>query len=103
MVIDGEHALTGSTNLIEPHYQRRSAQRIGREWVELNLVVTGPAVTGLDIVFASDWYAETGENLGEELLVDIEADEAAEGGSLVQVVPPGPASRMRTICGCSTI
>lgn len=90
VVIDGEHALTGSTNLIEPHYQRRSAQRIGREWVELNLVVTGPAVTGLDIVFASDWYAETGENLGEELLVDLEADEAAEGGSLVQVVPSGP-------------
>lgn len=90
VVIDGEVALTGSTNLIEPHYQRPSARRIGREWVELNLVVTGPAVTGLDIVFASDWYAETDENLGEKLLVDIEADEAAEGGSLVQVVPSGP-------------
>ena len=90
VVIDGQTALTGSTNLIEPHYQRPSAVRIDRRWIELNAVVTGPAVTGLDIVFASDWYAETGENLGPKLLVDLEADEAAEGGSLVQVVPSGP-------------
>lgn len=90
VVIDGETALTGSANLIEPHYQRRSAKRMGRHWVELNAVVTGPAVTGLDIVFASDWYAETGENLGQQLLVDLEADEAATGGALVQVVPSGP-------------
>ena len=90
VVIDGEIALTGSANLIEPHYQRRSAKRMGRHWVELNAVVTGPTVTGLDIVFASDWYAETGENLGQQLLVDLEADEAATGGALVQVVPSGP-------------
>lgn len=90
VVVDGKRAFAGSTNLIAPDYQRRSAARIGREWVELNLVVTGPAVTGLDIVFASDWSAETGENLGEQLLIDIEADEAASGGSLVQVVPSGP-------------
>ncbi|GAA1816957.1 cardiolipin synthase [Nesterenkonia flava] len=90
VVIDGERAFTGSANLIEPHYQRSSALRMNRHWVELNVVVEGPAVTGLDIVFASDWYAETGENLGDELLVDLGADEAAHGGSLVQVVPSGP-------------
>ncbi|KUG59970.1 cardiolipin synthase A [Nesterenkonia jeotgali] len=90
VVIDGLTALTGSTNLIEPHYQRPAAVRMGRHWVELNVVLTGPAVTGLDIVFASDWYAETNENLGEKLLVDLEADEASSGGSLVQVVPSGP-------------
>ncbi|MGJ9372690.1 cardiolipin synthase [Nesterenkonia sp. CF4.4] len=90
VVIDGITALTGSTNLIEPHYQRPAAVRMGRRWVELNVVLTGPAVTGLDIVFASDWYAETNENLGEKLLVDLEADEASSGGSLVQVVPSGP-------------
>ncbi|GAB3193865.1 cardiolipin synthase [Nesterenkonia suensis] len=90
VVVDGVKALTGSTNLIEPHYQRPSAARMGRRWVELNAVLTGPAVTGLDIVFASDWYAETGENLGEQLLVDTEADEAAAGGALAQVVPSGP-------------
>ncbi|WP_300344265.1 cardiolipin synthase [Nesterenkonia sp.] len=90
VVVDGLVAFTGSANLIEPHYQRRSAQRINRRWVELNARLTGPAVTGLDIVFATDWYAESGENLGPELLVDLEADEAASGGSLVQVVPSGP-------------
>lgn len=90
VVVDGEVAFTGSANLIEPHYQRRSAVRMNRRWVELNARVTGPAVTGLDIVFASDWYAEADENLGPKLLVDLEADEAAAGGSLVQVVPSGP-------------
>lgn len=90
VIIDGQVALTGSANLVEPHYQRASAVRMNRKWVELNAQVTGPAVTGLDIVFASDWSAETGENLGEQLMVDIEADEAASGGSLVQVVPSGP-------------
>ncbi|WP_022872207.1 cardiolipin synthase [Nesterenkonia alba] len=90
VVVDGETAFTGSANLIEPHYQRPSAVKLNRKWVELNIEVYGPAVTGLDIVFASDWYAETGENLGSQLLVDLEADEAASGGSLAQVVPSGP-------------
>lgn len=90
VVVDGEVAFTGSANLIEPHYQRPSAVRINRRWVELNARVTGPAVTGLDIVFASDWYAEADENLGPKLMVDLEADEAAAGGALAQVVPSGP-------------
>ncbi|HIW99784.1 MAG TPA: cardiolipin synthase [Candidatus Nesterenkonia stercoripullorum] len=90
VVVDGKTALAGSINLIEPHYQRPSARRIGRRWVELNVAVTGPAVTGLDIVFASDWSAETGEDIGSKLLIDLEADESATGGSMVQVVPSGP-------------
>ncbi|WP_150461712.1 cardiolipin synthase [Nesterenkonia ebinurensis] len=90
IVVDSQVAFTGSANLIEPHYQRRSAVKLNRQWVELNAKLTGPVVTGLDIVFASDWYAETGENLGAKLLVDLEADESARGGSLAQVVPSGP-------------
>ncbi|TLP79015.1 cardiolipin synthase [Nesterenkonia sphaerica] len=90
VVIDSRVAFTGSANLIAPDYQRRSAQRMGRSWIEINAKVTGPVVTGLDIVFASDWYAETNENLGTQLLVDLHEDEEAAGGSLVQVVPSGP-------------
>lgn len=90
VVVDGERALTGSTNLIEPHYHRPSAVRTGRRWVELNVVASGPVVTGLDIVFASDWYTETEENIAERLGIDLQEDEDARGGSLVQVVPSGP-------------
>lgn len=90
VVVDGERALTGSTNLIEPHYHRRSAVRSGRRWVELNVVASGPVVTGLDIVFASDWYTETAEDLSGQLTIDLQRDEDARGGSLVQVVPSGP-------------
>lgn len=90
VVVDSEVAITGSANLIEPHYKRPSAVKMNRRWVELNAKLTGPVVTELDVVFASDWYAETGENLGAQLLLDLEADEAARGGSLAQVVPSGP-------------
>nr|WP_146341861.1 cardiolipin synthase [Nesterenkonia sp. NBAIMH1] len=95
VVVDGHTAFTGSANLIESQYLRRTSRRLGRHWVELNARITGPAVSGLDIVFATDWYAESDENLaltrhGHPLMVDIEADEAARGGSLAQVVPSGP-------------
>ncbi|MDO5628598.1 MAG: cardiolipin synthase [Mobilicoccus sp.] len=90
LVVDGEVALTGSMNLIEPHYQKASARRMGRRWVELNTVVTGPVVSGLDIVFGADWLVETEESLEHIIDVDMERDAAATGGSLAQVVPSGP-------------
>ncbi len=63
VVVDGHTAFTGSANLIESQYLRRTSRRLGRHWVELNARITGPAVSGLDIVFATDWYAESDENL----------------------------------------
>ncbi|AWH93636.1 cardiolipin synthase A [Dietzia lutea] len=90
LVVDGERALTGSTNLIEPHYRSASAEKMGRHWVELNVVASGPVVTSLDIVFASDWYAETDEDLSDVVVVDMAQDEAARGGALVQALPSGP-------------
>ncbi|MDO5629241.1 MAG: cardiolipin synthase [Mobilicoccus sp.] len=97
VVVDGREALTGSGNLIEPHYQKDKAKQIGREWVELNVLLTGPAVRALDIVFASDWYIETGEDLALEVLADrsprVEPRAgivASSGDSRVQVLPSGP-------------
>lgn len=90
LVVDGERALTGSTNLIEPHYRRRSAMRMGRRWVELNVVVRGPTVTALDLVFASDWYMETGEDLGDLVGNEVRPAGSGDDGSAVQVLPSGP-------------
>lgn len=90
MVVDGRRALTGSTNLIEPHYRRRSAARMGRRWVELNMVCTGPAVTALDLVFASDWFMETDDDLRDVVGGEIDPARHERVDSAVQVLPSGP-------------
>ncbi len=54
LVIDGEVGFTGSQNLIEPGYKRKSSHKVGREWVEMMLRVEGPLVRSLDVTFAID-------------------------------------------------
>jgi cardiolipin synthase len=88
VVVDGRVAFTGSQNLIEPGYRRRSSRRSGREWVELMARLEGPIVTALNAVFATDWYTETDELLGRELFTPAPAPES--GPMTCQVVPSGP-------------
>lgn len=90
VVVDGDWAFTGSTNLIEPHYRRKSAERMGRRWVELNVVARGPVVAALDLVFVSDWYMETDEDLGGLVADEIDSARHERSGSAVQVLPSGP-------------
>ena len=59
LVIDGRVAFTGSQNLIEPGYNKPKNHEAGREWVELMARVHGPAVSALNLLFATDWYSET--------------------------------------------
>ncbi|WP_229790955.1 cardiolipin synthase [Zhihengliuella salsuginis] len=89
VVVDGDVAFTGSQNLIEPGYKRGSAHKIGREWVDLMARVTGPMVTGLDVVFATDWSQEAGD---DDLLDDVVSGGVApDAGSVTaQIVPSGP-------------
>ena len=93
LVVDGRVAFGGSQNLIEPCYNKPKNQKLGRAWVELMARVEGPAVQELNIVFATDWFTETGENLGEVVAVSPPAPgprpEAVTDVGL-QVVPSGP-------------
>jgi cardiolipin synthase len=91
LVVDGTVAFTGSQNLIEAEYGSKANHRTGRAWVDLMAEVTGPAVAALDVVFATDWYQETGERL------DVAVHEAAAFPDPawvpdvpLQVVPSGP-------------
>ena len=59
LVIDGRVAFTGSQNLIEPGYNKPKNHKAGREWVELMAGSQGPAVSALNLVFATDWFSET--------------------------------------------
>ncbi|ALV46932.1 cardiolipin synthase A [Arthrobacter alpinus] len=88
LVVDGRVAFTGSQNLIEPSYRKKKNQKVGRKWVELMSRLEGPIVGTLNIMFATDWSAETEENL-EDQLATYHWDSFA-GASLCQVVPSGP-------------
>lgn len=91
LVVDGAVGFTGSLNLTEPGYNKPKNHRAGRAWVELMVRLEGPVVAGLNAVFASDWYVETGEVV-ELVAVFGEPDQRPDEVLDVpcQVVPSGP-------------
>lgn len=99
VVVDGHVAWMGSQNMIERGYHR-SANRDGERllWKDLMVRVEGPMALGVDAVFRSDWFVETGElpeatddeRPFEELAATIE-DASADGSVYdCQLVPSGP-------------
>jgi cardiolipin synthase len=93
VVVDGLVGHTGSQNLIDRSYDSPKNLKRGLMWQELVARVTGPAVAELNGVFRSDWYAETGEVLGDDAntpATDIPVDRSPDALDC-QVVPSGPA------------
>ncbi|MFF2275552.1 cardiolipin synthase [Agromyces sp. NPDC058126] len=92
LVVDGEVGFMGSQNVIDRSYNKRSNQRRGLKWKELVARVEGPIVAGLEAIFATDWFLETGEeptrDLSESLTQPGEAQDLD-----CQVVPSGPGFR----------
>ena len=88
MVIDNSVGYMGSLNLIDPSYNKKSNIKRGLQWKELVARFDGPIVSGLNAVFLTDWFFETGEAMRTEAL--------AGGQSLnrqnldCQIVPSGP-------------
>ncbi len=92
LVVDGRVGFMGSQNLIEPGYDKPKNHKAGREWVELMTRVTGPVVRQLNVVFATDWRAETLEDLTPTLgaVPPAPARRDAVRDVACQVVPSGP-------------
>ena len=67
LVIDGIDAFMGSANLITTTYLKPKNIKAGRHWKDLNVRLSGEIVTSLELVFATDWFSETGERLDLEL------------------------------------
>jgi cardiolipin synthase A/B len=86
LVVDGTTAFMGSSNLIAASYLLAANLKIGRRWHDLNIKLTGEIVRELEMVFAIDWYTETGERLHAE--VGRSAEEI--GAEPMQLVPSGP-------------
>ncbi|HET9223828.1 MAG TPA: phospholipase D-like domain-containing protein, partial [Roseiflexaceae bacterium] len=66
VVVDGQIGFTGSQNLIEHHYHKKSNIKKGLHYIELVARVTGPIVAQLDAAFRTDWYSETNVVLSRE-------------------------------------
>jgi len=85
VVIDGRVGFTGSLNLVDPSYLLRRNLRRGLQWRDTWIELVGPPVRALDVLFWSDWWAETNE------LVEL-ATTASEtdGDLLASAIPSGP-------------
>lgn len=87
LVIDGQVAFTGSQNIIETAYQARRNHRRGLHWKDYMARFEGPVVAGIDALFVTDWYSETGDLLEREAAP---ARNSGDGDIDCQVVPSGP-------------
>jgi cardiolipin synthase len=88
LVVDGVVGFTGSQNMIDRSYNKRGNLKRGLRWKDLMVRFEGPIVAGVNALFVTDWYSETGELLLRES--DRVPDERTEQVLDAQVVPSGP-------------
>jgi len=88
LVIDGTLGFMGSQNLVDSSYNKPSNLRRGLHWRDLMVRVEGSAALGLEAVFLSDWYVETGEPPSIAIPDEFAADRPGELDC--QVLPSGP-------------
>lgn len=86
VIIDGRVGFMGSQNLIADTYLLRRNIKQNRHWIDIMVELTGPIVASMEMVFAVDWYQESGENVAIE--APIIGDASAE--NILQLVPSGP-------------
>jgi len=90
VVVDGRVGFMGSQNLIARTYDSPKNIKRGLQWQELMARLTGPIVAGVNTVFLSDWYIETGERLTDHVPANQIAKSTSSDALLCQVVPSGP-------------
>lgn len=88
VVVDGQVGFTGSQNLVDASYNKGSNIRRGLLWRDLMVRIEGPAVLGLEAVFLSDWYVETGQSVTHLLEDPIVVEQP--GQLDCQILPSGP-------------
>jgi cardiolipin synthase len=91
LVVDGRTAFAGGLN-VGDEYRSRSA-RFGY-WRDTQVRLEGPAVAGLQRIFAEDWDFAANENLQDP---DYFPHPQADGPCAVQVVESGPDREVKAI------
>jgi cardiolipin synthase len=92
LVVDSTVGFMGSQNLITPSYLKPKNIKAGRAWKDLNIKLTGEIVTSLELVFATDWFSETGERLNKMLALEPPGGHERLGDPM-QLIPSGPGYR----------
>ncbi|MET0999875.1 MAG: cardiolipin synthase [Marmoricola sp.] len=92
LVVDGRVAFVGSQNLIDRSYNKKKNIKRGLKWQELMCRLEGPVATSIDMVFATDWVIESGEDVATAAqdLRPATLPVPPSGTLDCQVVPSGP-------------
>jgi cardiolipin synthase len=90
LVVDGRTAFVGSQNLIDRSYNKKKNIKRGLMWQELMCRLEGPVADSIDLVFATDWFIETGERLEPVPVRTGRTTDPPVGTLDCQVVPSGP-------------
>lgn len=93
LVVDGQVAWIGSQNIIARHYDKPVNIRRGLAWQETMVRLQGPIVAECNLLFATDWYFESHEQLPLEQLVRPPQD--TSGSFECQLLPSGPGFELR--------
>ena len=88
VVVDGGLAFTGSQNMVDDSYNMKGNLRRGLHWKDLMIRLEGPAALGLDALFLTDWFSETGQFL--PTADELPAERTTLTAVACQVVPSGP-------------
>ena len=88
VIVDGQTGWMGSQNMIAAHYNKRANIRRGLHWQETMARLHGPIVSELNLLFATDWFYESGEMLPDDEVVRSPRD--TSGTYECQLVPSGP-------------
>ncbi len=92
LVVDGKVAFMGSQNLIERSYLLSKNRKKGLQWVDAMAELTGPIVGSINMLFAVDWFTESGEVLeysAPQGTLPVPRDDADQN-NVVQLIPSGP-------------
>ncbi len=87
VIVDSHSALTGGMNLAWPYIGPPEAANL---WLDLSVIVEGPAVADLEAVFVSDWRFATATDPGAIAGTDSKPGAPAMDSCVAQVVASGP-------------
>src|SRR5690625_7462316 len=86
-----------SQNMLAAHYNKRANIRRGLHWQETMARLHGPIVSELNLLFATDWFYESGEMLPDEEVVRSPRDTSG-----TYECQPGPRTTWCCSTSCST-
>ena len=91
IVVDGKYAFTGGVNIAQRYI---TGTKWGR-WRDTHLMLEGDAVTSLQVIFLTDWYFVSGQQLINQTKYFFESE--IKDHALVQIATSGPDSDWASI------